>query len=385
MSAPAASSGWRMAWRRLGAVFRKEFIQMRRDRMTFGFMVLMPVIQLLLFGYAINNDPRHMPAAVQVREEGVFARDFLAGLANSSYFDIVATTHSDAESERLMRSGKVAFLIEIPEGFETKLVRGERPQILVAADATDPVAAGGAVGAVGEIAKRAFARDLEGALAHLDPQPAPFEIVVHRRYNPEGATAFNIVPGLLGIILTMTLTLITSIALTREAERGTLETLLATPVRPAEVMIGKVTPYILVGGVQTILVLIFAQLLFQIPFRGSLILFSFSCTIYIVANLCLGYLISTVARTQMQAMQATFMVFLPSMLLSGFMFPFRAMPGWAQAIGEAIPITHFLRVVRELFLKAATAGEIWPDVWPLLVMTAVLAALALMRFRRTLD
>lgn len=385
MSGFLGNEDWKMAWRRLVAVFLKEFIQMRRDRLTFGFMVMMPVMQLLLFGYAINNDPRHMPAAVEMREEGVFQRSFLAGLANSSYFNIVATTHSEAESERLMRSGKVAFLIEIPEGFETKLVRGERPQILVAADATDPVAAGGAVGAIEQIALSAFAHDLEGPLARLKPTDPPFEVVVHRRYNPTGETAFNIVPGLLGIILTMTLTLITSIALTREAERGTLETLLATPVRPAEVMIGKVTPYILVGAVQTVLVLIFAQLLFQIPFRGSLILFSLVCTIFIIANLCLGYLISTLVRTQMQAMQATFMIFLPSMLLSGFMFPFRAMPGWAQAIGETIPITHFLRVIRELFLKAATASEIWPDVWPMLVITMVLASFALLRYRRTLD
>ena len=380
-----APDDWRMAWQRLKAVFLKEFVQMRRDRLTFGFMIMMPVMQLLLFGYAINNDPRHMAAAVELRESGVFERSFLAGLKNSTYFDIVAQTNSEEEGERLMRSGRVAFLISIPEGFERKLVRGERPQILIAADASDPVAASGAVGAVQQIAQRAFARDLSGPLAYLNPAPAPFDLIVHRRYNPEGLTAFNIVPGLLGIILTMTMTLITSIALTRESERGTMETLLATPVRPIEVMIGKITPYVLVGAVQTILVLIIAQLLFHIPFRGSLLLFSGAVSIFLIANLCLGYLISTIARTQMQAMQMTFMIFLPSMLLSGFMFPFRAMPGWAQAIGEAIPITHFLRVVRELFLKGANAGEIWGDVWPMLVITSILIGAALMRFRRTLD
>jgi ABC-2 type transport system permease protein len=371
--------------RRLAAIFFKEFVQMRRDRLTFAMMVAVPVMQLLLFGYAINTDPRHMATVVEAREDSVFARSFLAGLRNSTFFDIVATTTRADEGDRMLRSGKAAFLIVIPEGFERRLVRGERPQILMAADATDPVAAGGAVGAVQQIARTAFARDLEGPLARLAPTDPPFDIVVHRRYNPAGITAYNIVPGLLGVILTMTLVMITSIALTRERERGTLETLLATPLRPTEVMIGKTTPYILVGAVQVCLVVTIGMLLFSIPFQGSILLFGAAIALFIFTNLMLGYLISTAAQSQMQAMQMTFFVFLPSILLSGFMFPFRAMPGWAQAIGEALPLTHFLRIVREVMLKGAEPADVWNDVWPLALILFVLATVALLRYRRTLD
>jgi ABC-2 type transport system permease protein len=371
--------------RRLAAIFFKEFVQMRRDRLTFAMMVAVPVMQLLLFGYAINTDPRHMATVVEAREDSVFARSFLAGLRNSTFFDIVATTTRADEGDRMLRSGKAAFLIVIPEGFERRLVRGERPQILMAADATDPVAAGGAVGAVQQIARTAFARDLEGPLARLAPTDPPFDIVVHRRYNPAGITAYNIVPGLLGVILTMTLVMITSIALTRERERGTLETLLATPLRPTEVMIGKTTPYILVGAVQVCLVVTIGMLLFSIPFQGSILLFGAAIALFIFTNLMLGYLISTAAQSQMQAMQMTFFVFLPSILLSGFMFPFRAMPGWAQAIGEALPLTHFLRIVREVMLKGAGPVDVWNDVWPLALILVLLATVALLRYRRTLD
>ncbi|MGE0827956.1 MAG: ABC transporter permease [Hyphomonadaceae bacterium] len=387
MKAPSALARFfgDLSLKRLKAVFFKEFVQMRRDRLTFAMMVAVPVMQLLLFGYAINTDPRHMAAVVEMREDGVFARSLLAGLRNSSYFDIVATTTRAEEGDAMLRSGRAAFLIVIPEGFERRLVRGERPQILLAADATDPVAAGGAVNAVDEIARRALARDMEGPLARLQPGLPPFEIVAHRRYNPSGITAYNIVPGLLGVILTMTLVMITSIALTRERERGTLETLLATPVRPAEVMMGKTAPYILVGAVQVTLVVVTAMALFRIPFEGSLALFAGAVMLFIFTNLMLGYLISTAAQSQMQAMQMTFFVFLPSILLSGFMFPFRAMPAWAQAIGEALPLTHFLRIVREIMLKDARAAEIAGDVGPLALILLALTTLALLRFRRTLD
>jgi ABC-2 type transport system permease protein len=289
------------------------------------------------------------------------------------------------DGEAMLRSGRVNFLISIPEGFERRMVRGERPQILVAADASDPVASGGAIAAIERVAQQAFAPEFQGPLAFLAQAPAPYEIVVHRRYNPAGVTAFNIVPALLGVILTMTMVMITSIALTRETERGTMENLLATPVRPLEVMIGKTTPYIGVGAIQVAIVLIAAALLFRIPFTGSFLAFLAGVTLFILANLMLGYLISTAARTQMQAMQMTFFIFLPSILLSGFMFPFRAMPSWAQAIGEALPITHFLRLVREIVLKDAGFADIVGDLWPLTLITLVLATLALLRFRRTLD
>jgi ABC-2 type transport system permease protein len=285
----------------------------------------------------------------------------------------------------MLRSGRASYLISIPEGFERRLVRGERPQILIAADASDPVAASGAIGGIQAIAQSAFAPEFQGPLAYLAQTPPPYEIVVHRRYNPAGVTAFNIVPALLGVILTMTMVMITSIALTRETERGTMENLLATPVRPVEVMIGKTTPYVGVGAIQVAIVLIVATLLFRIPFTGSFLAFLIAVTLFIFANLMLGYLISTVARTQMQAMQMTFFIFLPSILLSGFMFPFRAMPGWAQALGECLPITHFLRIIREIVLKGAGTPDIAGDLGPLGLISLVLASLALLRFRRTLD
>src|SRR5262245_23677479 len=374
-----------LSWSRIGAVFLKELVQMRRDRPTFAIMLMVPVMQLVLFGYAINTDPRHLPAVVEMREDGPMTRAFLSSLRASTFVDIVAVTTTAEQGEAMLRSGQANFLIVIPEGFERRLVRGERPQILIAADASDPVAAGGALGAVERVAQQAFAPEFEGALSYLAQGPPPYEIVVHRRFNPAGVTAFNIVPALLGVILTMTMVMITSIALTRETERGTMENLLATPVRPLEVMIGKTTPYVGVGAIQVAIVLVVATLLFRIPFTGSLTAFLIAVTLFILANLMLGYLISTVARTQMQAMQMTFFIFLPSILLSGFMFPFRAMPFWAQAIGECLPITHFLRIVREVVLKGAGLPDIVGDLWPLTLILLALAALALLRFRRTLD
>ncbi len=374
-----------LSWARVFAVFLKELVQMRRDRPTFAIMIMMPVMQLVLFGYAINTDPRHLPAVIEMREDGPMTRAFLSSLRASTFVDIVAIAHNSEQADAMLRSGEATFLISIPEGFERRLVRGERPQILVAADASDPVAAGGVLGAIERIAQSAFAPELQGTLSYLQPTPAPYEIVVHRRYNPAGVSAFNIVPALLGVILTMTMVMITSIALTRETERGTMENLLATPVRPLEVMIGKTTPYVFVGAIQVAIVLLVATFLFQIPFTGSLSAFLIGVALFIFANLMLGYLISTVAKTQMQAMQMTFFIFLPSILLSGFMFPFAAMPGWAQAIGEALPITHFLRIVREVVLKGAQMPDIVGDLGPLALITLALATIALARFRRTLD
>jgi ABC-2 type transport system permease protein len=370
---------------RIAAVFIKELVQMRRDRPTFAIMIMVPIMQLTLFGFAINTDPRHLPAAVELRDDGPLTRSLLASLKQSTYVDIVAIVYDDAAGEELLRSGKVNFLIVIPENFEADFVRGERPEILIAADASDPVAASGVIGALGEIARRAFAPELDRLPAKLRGGVPAYNVVVHREYNPEGVTAFNIVPGLLGVILTMTMTMITSIALTRERERGTYEALLSTPVRPLEVMIGKTTPYIFVGAIQSSIILLAARFVFHIPFVGNALVFLLAISVFLLTNLMLGYLISTVARTQMQAMQMTFFVFLPSILLSGFMFPFRAMPGWAQAIGEAVPNTHFLRMVREIMLKGAGLADIRGDLFPLLLILLILAGLALLRFQRTLD
>ncbi|HCK83849.1 MAG TPA: mannose-1-phosphate guanyltransferase [Hyphomonadaceae bacterium] len=374
-----------MSFSRIRAVFLKELVQMRRDRPTFAIMIMVPIMQLTLFGFAIDTDPRHLPTAVELRDDGPLTRSLLASMRQSDYFRIVAQVSTDEEGERLLRSGEVSYLIVIPENFEREFVRGERPQILIAADASDPVAASGPIAAANEIARRAFAPELDRLPKRLRGAPAPFEAVIHRQYNPAGETSMNIVPGLLGIILTMTLIMITSIALTREVERGTIESLLSTPVHASEIMIGKTTPYILVGVIQTAIVLIAARLIFHIPFAGAVWPFLLAILLFIFTNLMLGYLISTVAKTQMQAMQMTFFIFLPSILLSGFMFPFAAMPVWAQAIGEALPITHFLRIVREVMLKGAGFAEIRGDIWPIMAIVTILALASLARFRRTLD
>ncbi|MDZ7627198.1 MAG: ABC transporter permease [Parvularculaceae bacterium] len=374
-----------MSVERIIAVFLKELVQMRRDRPTFAIMIMVPIIQLTLFGFAIDTDPRQLPTAVELRDDGPLTRSLLASMRQSDYFRIVDVVDTDAAGERLLKSGAASFLVIVPENFERDFVRGERPEILLAADATDPVAAAGPVGAMREIAARAFRPELERLPRRLMPVLEPYAIVVHRQYNPSGVTSFNIVPGLLGVILTMTLIMITAIALTREVERGTIESLLSTPVRASEVMIGKTTPYILVGAIQALIVLAAGRWIFSIPFYGELVPFLLAVILFIFTNLMLGYLISTVARTQMQAMQMTFFVFLPSILLSGFMFPFAAMPGWAQAIGECLPITHFLRIVREVMLKGAGFAEIRDDLWPIAVILGVLAGLSLARFRRTLD
>lgn len=370
---------------RILAIFMKELVQMRRDRITFSIMIAVPILQLTLFGFAINTDPRHLATAVLLKDEGPLTRSILSGLSQSTYFEIVARAQNEADGEAMLRSGRISYLIVIPENFERDFVRGERPEILIAADASDPVAAAGPVSAVRDIALRALAADFDRLPARLRPQPSPVNVIVHRQYNPAGITAYNIVPGLLGVILTMTLIMVTSIALTREVERGTIEALLSTPVRPLEVMIGKTTPYVIVGVIQTLVVVVASVLIFRIPFAGDILIFALAVIVFIMTNLILGYLISTAARTQMQAMQMTFFVFLPSILLSGFMFPFRAMPEWARAIGECLPITHFLRMVREVTLKGAGAADIGGDLWPLLAIMLVLATIAVLRFRRTLD
>ncbi|MFO1069574.1 MAG: ABC transporter permease [Geminicoccaceae bacterium] len=371
--------------RRILAMILKEFIQMRRDRLTFGMMLGVPVMQLLLFGYAINTDPQHLPTVVQVRDPGVFARSFVAALENTRYFDVIGSVPDDAAADAVLARGDAMFVVTVPEDFGRDLVRGERPALLVEVDASDPVAAGNAVAALGDLARTALNPDLVGPLAGLRAGEAPVEVVLHRRYNPERITAYNVVPGLLGVILTMTMVLMTALAVTRETERGTMENLLAMPLRPGEVMLGKIVPYIVVGYVQVAVVLLAARYLFAVPMLGSLGLLLTALLAYIAANLAVGFTFSTLARNQLQAMQLTFFFFLPSILLSGFMFPFRGMPAWAQVIGEVLPLTHFLRLVRGVLLKGNGLAEVWPHVWPLLLFTAVVATVALKRYRQTLD
>ena len=375
----------RISWHRLVAVVVKEFIQMRRDRLTFAMMVGIPLIQLTLFGYAINSDPRHLPTAVLSQDHSAFSRAIVAGLQTSSYFRLVPPPPDAAALDRMLALGEVQFAVEIPTGFGRDLLRGERPALLVMADATDPSATGNAVGALERIVEGALAPLLDGPLAPLSRGPAAVELRVQRRYNPETLTQYNIVPGLMGTILTMTMIIMTALAMTRERERGTMENLLAMPVRPVEVMLGKLAPFVLVGAIQVLVILAAARLLFAVPMEGEPSALLLGLLVFIVANLAVGFLFSTVARNQLQAMQMSFFFFLPSILMSGFMFPFRGMPDWAQAIGEVLPLTHFLRVVRGVMLKGSAMPEIWPEIWPMLAFLLAAAALAIARYRQTLD
>jgi ABC-2 type transport system permease protein len=370
---------------RLAALLAKEFIQMRRDRITFAMMLGVPLMQLVLFGYAINNDPKSLPAALVVTSTDHYTRAMVSALQMTGYYRFDYVAANAAEAETLMAKGAVAFVVTIPSDFARRVERRDNPQILIEADATDPAVASGAISTLGTVAGNALLR--EQGMEHVAAEDAEgqLQVVVHRRYNPEGISQYNIVPGLLGVILQMTMVMMTSIALTRETERGTMENLLAMPCSPLEIMLGKVLPYLVVGAVQVTVVLLASKTLFSIPFAGSLPLLLSAILIFVLALVLLGYTISTVARTQMQALQLTFFFFLPSILLSGFMFPYRGMPGWAQTFGEVLPLTHFLRIIRAVMLKGAEFPAIVVEVGWLTLFVALFAGLALARFRRTLD
>ena len=374
-----------LAWHRLWAIVLKEFVQMRRDRITFAMMVGIPVMQLVLFGFAINTDPKRLPTVVFDASPSAYSRSFVASLENSGYFDVVTPYATVAEAREAMAVGKVQFIVSIPPDFSRRLVRGEKPVLLLEADASDPAATGNAISALDSLNQSALQHDLKGPLAKLRSASPPFEIRVQRNYNPEGITQYNIVPGLMGTILTMTMIMMTGMAITRELERGTLENLLAFPVHPLEVMIGKILPYIMVGYLQVTVILVAAHFLFSVPIAGSLLLLLICVLVFLAANLSVGMMFSTIAKNQLQAMQMTFFFFLPSILLSGFMFPFRGMPHWAQVVGEGLPLTHFLRIVRGIMLKGNGWAETWPHVWPLLVFMAVVMLIGLKRYRKTLD
>jgi len=385
VSADGRKAEQAFSFERMGAVLIKEFIQLTRDRITYALILAVPVIQMLLFGYAINTDPRHLPTAVLVQENSVFARSVVSGIANSSYFDITHQVRSPAELDDLVRTGQVQFAITIPGDFTRRVVRGDQAQILVEADATDPTATGSAIAALSRLPTESLRRDLTGAVARPANPEQPFEVVIHRRYNPENITAYNIVPGLLGIVLTLTLVMMTAIGVTREQERGTMESLLATPVQPLEVMVGKLAPFVIVGIIQTALILGVARFLFGVPMGGGWGGLSLGIALFIIGSLGLGFLISTVTRTQLQAMQMSVFYFLPSILLSGFLFPFRGMPEWAQWLGTLIPVTHFLRIVRGALLKGQSFADMAPSLLALAVFVFAVAALALARYRTTLD
>jgi ABC-2 type transport system permease protein len=371
--------------RRLRALIAKEVIQMRRDRITFAMMLGVPLMQLVLFGFAINNDPRALPAAIVTASHDQYSRAMISALELTDYYRFEHVTDSAEEAERLIQRGDVAFVVTIPSDFGVRVVRGDRPRILVEADATDPAAASGAISTLGTVASQALLRATGAEAAAAEEAEGRLEVVVHRRYNPEGISQYNIVPGLLGVILQLTMVMMTAMALTRETERGTMENLLAMPATPTEVMLSKVLPYLVVAAVQVTVVLSAARGLFDVPFVGSLPLLLGAIFVFVLALLLLGYAISTFARTQMQAMQLTFFFFLPSLLLSGFMFPFRGMPGWAQAFGEIFPLTHFIRVIRAVMLKGADLAAISQEIVVLGIFVAIYALVALSRYRRTLD
>jgi ABC-2 type transport system permease protein len=370
---------------RLRALLAKEFIQMRRDRITFAMMLGVPLIQLMLFGFAINNDPKALPAAIVATGQDPYSRAMVSALELTGYYRFTHPAATAAEAEALIQRGEVAFVVTIPSDFGRRVARGDAPQILVEADATDPASSSGAIATLGTVASQALLRASGAVPAEAEAAANRLEVVVHRRYNPEGVSQYNIVPGLLGVILQMTMVMMTALALTRETERGTMENLLAMPATPAEVMLAKILPYLAVGAVQVTVVLVAARTLFDVPFVGALPVLVAAVFVFVLALVLLGYAISSFARTQMQAMQLSFFVFLPSLLLSGFMFPFRGMPGWAQMLGELFPLTHFIRSIRAVMLKGADLAAIGQEMAILGVFVAAYAAVALARFRRTLD
>jgi ABC-2 type transport system permease protein len=368
-------------WRKTWAMLVKEFIQLRRDRVSFAMIIMIPLVQLMLFGYAINTTPRDLPTAVLLQEQTDLSRSILAALENTKYFKVTKLPHTEAEVDQLLASGTVLFAIEIPANFEHAVRRGDKPAMLVEADATDPVASGTALSALGQV--------LQTALSHDRNVPAaptmPFEIRTHARYNPAGVTQLNIVPGLVGTILTMTMLIFTALSVTREIERGTMENLLSMPITPVEIMLGKIVPYIMVGFVQASLIIGIGVTLFGVPVVGNLGLLAALSTLFIAANLSIGYTFSTVAQNQLQAMQMSMMFFLPNILLSGFMFPFAGMPVWAQYVGEALPLTHYLRIVRAIMLKGSSIGDLRYDGVALFILMLIAMTIAVTRFRRTLD
>jgi ABC-2 type transport system permease protein len=368
-------------WTRTWAVLVKEFIQLKRDRVSFAMIIMVPLIQLMLFGYAINTNPRHLPTAVLLQENSDLGRSIMAALKNTDYFNVIERPRSEADLDEMLASGKILFGIEIPRNFERSVRRGDKPAMLIVADATDPVAASAAVGALGQVVQTALTHDR----GLPDPGKPAFEIRTHQRYNPAGLTQLNIVPGLVGTILTMTMLIFTALSVTREIERGTMENLLSMPITPVEIMLGKIIPYIIVGFVQASMIIGIGVLLFGVPILGNLLALAALSTLFIATNLSIGYTFSTIAQNQLQAMQMSIMFFLPNILLSGFMFPFAGMPTWARWVGEGLPLTHYLRVVRSIMLKGSSISDLHYDAAAMFVLMLVAMTIAVTRFRRTLD
>lgn len=373
------------SWRRCGAMLFKEFTQMARDRLTFAMMVAVPLVELVLFGYAINNNPHHLPSALVSADQTVMTRQLEKSLQNTDYFNFISHPRTIKAAERELASGKVLFVVRIPPNFTRDLIHGNKPEVLIEGDATDPVGVANSLSAVSALQYTLFKPVFIGPLRHYQQNDPAFKMITHARYNPDDITAYNIVPGLMGVVLTMTLVMITSLAITRERETGTMESLLATPVRPIEVMIGKITPYLIVAYIQIALILIMGRVLFAVPMLGHVVTLLIAALPFVAANLSMGLMFSTMARNQLQAVQMAIFFFLPSILLSGFMFPFMGMPLWARALGEVLPLTHFLRIVRGILLKGNGWIEIWPNVWPILLFAVIALIIGVKRYRQTLD
>ncbi len=370
------------SFRRFLAVLRKEWIQVRRDLFTLQMIIALPVLQLFLFGYAINSDPKHLPTGLLSADHSKYERTLVAAMQNTGYYDIRSLA-SEAEAERGLADGELLFVVNIPPNFDRSVDRGEQPTILMDADATDPSTIGNAAAALASLTGT-LDRDLPQAVQSR-PANLPFLFELHARYNPEQLTVLNIVPGLICIVLTISTLFVTTLSITRETERGTMENLLAMPVRPIEVMLAKVVPYIAIGYAQVILIIAIAAAVFGLPVRGSILLLTLALGLFIASNLALGLTFSTIARNQMQAIQMAQFTLLPSFLLSGFMFPFKGMPVWAQWAGELFPVTHALRIVRGVLLKGNGLAEIAPELWPIIAFTLVIAAIATWCYRETLD
>lgn len=371
--------------KRLLAITYKEFAHIRRDRLTFMMIIGITAIYFVLFGFAINPDPKHQRLIVVAEDTGPSMRRVLAGLEASEYFETTSRVLDPAAATHALNVGEAQFALHFPPDFSQGIERGERPQLMLEVDATDPMAVNYAIAVFGEVAVRSLKDELRGAAA---PDTAAADIVdvrVLRRYNPAAITQYNSVPGLLGVILTMTMVLMTALAVTREREKGTMEFLLATPVRPSEVLYGKILPYLAIGAGQSAFIFILSLILFHVPVLGPADLLVFCLLLFIVVNLAFGITISTLARTQLQAMQMSFFFFLPSILLSGFMFPYSGMPLWAQLIAEGLPMTHFQRLMRAVMLKGTGWREAWPHLWPMLVLLTIVLSIGVFRYRRTLD
>lgn len=363
----------------------KEFHELRRDQLSAGMLLIIPLIQILLFGYAINTDPHHLATAVLDQDKAQFSRAMIVAMKNSEYFRFTESFATEQQAENAMKQGKIQFLVTFPANFTHNILRKHPAEMLVQADATDPSTIGNALATLKELPVNVIRQNLPNILQDSSTESNPFNIKIQRLYNPEGITYYNVVPGLIGIVLTMTLVLLAGLSIARERENGSLESLLITPARPIEVLIGKIAPYIMIGFVQSIIICIICRYVFNVPMEGDIISLVMAIILFIIASLSVGISLSVFAANQLQSMQLTFFYFLPSVLLTGYIFPFRGMPDWAQMIGSLLPLTYFLRLIRGVMLKGNTIFTMWADAWPLLVFSLLLLAVGLFFYRKTLD